>query len=80
MALITLSESIRKAYSLMLSQCKIEDFTKAVVAYLAINLDRMVDKGATLCIWSVTDEYLAHVFGRQMYCPNRNERKSPLIN
>jgi adenine-specific DNA methylase len=25
----------------------------------------MADKGAALCIWSVTDEYLAHVFGRQ---------------
>ncbi len=30
-----------------------------------MNIGRMSDKGATLCIWSVTDEYLAHVFGRQ---------------
>lgn len=64
LALITFTEKIRSAYSKMLVWNG-KEFCKAVITYLAINLDRLVDKGATLCIWSVTDEYLAHVFGRQ---------------
>lgn len=30
------------------------DFNKAVVSYLAINIDRLVDCGSTLCLWNYT--------------------------
>jgi adenine-specific DNA methylase len=30
------------------------EFSKAVVSYLAINLDRLVDFGSTLCLWNYT--------------------------
>ncbi len=65
LALITFADAIRRAHTEMLKLKCNEEFAKAVTVYLALNLDRMADKGATLSIWSVTDEYLAHVFGRQ---------------
>lgn len=65
LALITFVEKVRQAQEKMREYGMEEDYSKAVSSYLGINLDRLTDKAATLCIWSVTDEYLAHVFGRQ---------------
>lgn len=65
LALITLVEKVRMAHEKMIDKGVEEEYAKAVASYLAMNIGRMADKGATLCIWSVTDEYLAHVFGRQ---------------
>jgi len=65
LALITFVEKVRQAYRQMLGSKYEEEYAKAMLSYLCLNLGRMADKGATLCIWSVTDEYLAHVFGRQ---------------
>ncbi|HOL20500.1 MAG TPA: DUF1156 domain-containing protein [Candidatus Hydrogenedens sp.] len=65
LSLITFCDAVRRAYEEMIQLQYPPDFAKAVVSYLALNVNRLVDKGATLCIWSVSDEYLAHVFGRQ---------------
>ena len=65
LALITFTEKVRLAYKEMIKQGYDEEYAKAVVSYLSLNLGRLADKGATLCIWSISDEYLAHVFGRQ---------------
>ena len=35
------------------------------LSYLAIILDRLADKNATLCVWNAHGEKLEHVFGRQ---------------
>jgi len=37
----------------------------AVLTYLAIIFDRLVDKNSTLCTYSTTRENIEHVFGRQ---------------
>ncbi len=65
LALITFAEKVRQVHEKMMDEGVEEEYAKAVASYLAMNIGRMADKGATLCIWSVTDEYLAHVFGRQ---------------
>jgi putative DNA methylase len=65
LAMVTFTEKVREAYSKMLADGMDKDYAKALTSYLAINLDRLADKAASLCIWSVSDEYLAHVFGRQ---------------
>lgn len=65
LALITFTEKVREAYKKMIEYGYDEEYGKAIVNYLVLNIGRLVDKGANLCIWSVSDEYLAHVFGRQ---------------
>jgi len=65
LALITFVDKVRKVQQRMQEAGLEAGYAKAVGSYLGINLDRLTDKAATLCIWSVTDEYLAHVFGRQ---------------
>lgn len=65
LSLLTFCDAVRRAYEEMVRIGYPEEFAKAVTVYLSINLNRMADKGAKLCIWSVSDEYLAHVFGRQ---------------
>jgi putative DNA methylase len=65
LALITFVEKVREAHENMIGEGYDREYAKAVVSYLGLNVGRLADKGATLCIWSVTDEYLAHVFGRQ---------------
>jgi adenine-specific DNA methylase len=42
-----------------------DDLAQAVVGYLAIVLNRLADKNATLVIWHNIGEKVEHVFGRQ---------------
>lgn len=42
-----------------------EEFTKAVVGYLALILDRLADFNSTLCTWAATSEISKHLFVRQ---------------
>lgn len=63
--LMIISDNIRQAYTEIYKKEKDPEYSKVITSYLTLNLGRMLDKGASLCIWSVTDEYIAHVFGRQ---------------
>ncbi len=40
-------------------------YADAVATYLAIAVDRLVDKSSTICAWDVTRDNLGHTFARQ---------------
>jgi putative DNA methylase len=40
-------------------------YTDAIAIYLAIAVDRLADKGSTICAWDVTRDNLGHTFARQ---------------
>ena len=63
LVLLTFVEKILEATKIM----EKEDTERGMWAlpYLAIILDRLVDKTATLCVWNSDGEKIQHVFGRQ---------------
>jgi putative DNA methylase len=65
LALITFLEKVRQACEKMLTEGTEEEYTKAVVSYLALGLSRMIDYFNALCIWDNGQERTVHVFGRQ---------------
>ncbi|WP_227763401.1 DUF1156 domain-containing protein [Zhaonella formicivorans] len=65
LALITFAEKVREAYELMLAEGYGEEYTRAVVTYLALIFDRLADKNANLVVYNVVGEKIEHVFGRQ---------------
>jgi putative DNA methylase len=65
LALITFAQKVREAYDLMLAEGYDSDFAQAVTAYLAIAVDRLADKSASLVVYNVIGEKIEHVFGRQ---------------
>lgn len=76
LTLITFVEKIRMVHEEVLEDCKkLEldkrgidplEFTNAVIGYLAIGLDRLVDFGSTLCVLNATGgRGVVHTFGRQ---------------
>lgn len=53
--LITFVEKVRQAHEKMVDKdTKKEEYVKAVVSYLALGVDRLVDFGSTLCTWNYT--------------------------
>ncbi|MEN3184638.1 MAG: DNA methylase, partial [Atribacterota bacterium] len=65
LALITFAEKVRRAYAEMLAQGADPEFARAVVTYLAITFNRLVDKNANVVVYNVVGEKIEHVFGRQ---------------
>jgi len=65
LALITFTEKVRLAYKKMLEEGYDKDYAKAVVSYLGLGVNRMVDYMSNLCIHDNTQERTVHVFGRQ---------------
>jgi adenine-specific DNA methylase len=65
LALITFTEKVRLAYKRMVEEGYDEEYTKAVVSYLALGVDRLADYNSILCVWAVAGEFVAHTFGRQ---------------
>ncbi|MDI6892283.1 MAG: DUF1156 domain-containing protein [Actinomycetota bacterium] len=66
LALITFVEKVRQAHEKMLAEGYEEEYTKAVVSYLALGVDRLADFGSVLCILNVTGgRGVVHTFGRQ---------------
>ncbi|KUK26947.1 MAG: Uncharacterized protein XD60_0836 [Acetothermia bacterium 64_32] len=65
LALITFADKVRKAHTEMLAHGLAPDFAKAVVTYLAIVLNRLVDYVSVQCMWHTSKELVAHTFGRQ---------------
>ncbi len=67
LSLITFMEKIREGYSLMIQKNMDKEYAKVITTYLALQLDRLVDKNATLVIFNVVGEKIEHVFGRQAF-------------
>ncbi|MEJ7612145.1 MAG: DUF1156 domain-containing protein, partial [Candidatus Fervidibacter sacchari] len=62
LSLCTFGKWVREAYRQILQETDDPDFAKAVATYLALAMDRLADYNATLCLWHVTREVIAHVF------------------
>jgi len=66
LALITFVEKVRLAYQKMIENGYENEYTKAVVSYLALGVDRLVDFGSSLCLLNPTGgRGVVHTFGRQ---------------
>ncbi len=64
LSLITFCEKIRQAYNKIITN-EDKDYAKAIVTYLALGLDRLVDYGSTLCMLNSTGgRGVVHTFGR----------------
>jgi adenine-specific DNA methylase len=59
---VTFGKWVRAAHGEILRQTQDPDFARAVTTYLALAVDRLADYNATLCLWHVTGEKIAHVF------------------
>jgi putative DNA methylase len=65
LALITFVEKVRQARQNILKENADEEYSKVVLSYLSIILDRLADKNASLVVYNVYGEKVEHVFGRQ---------------
>jgi len=66
LALVTFTEKVREAHSVMLSQGGFdEDYSRVVTTYLGLWLDCIADNASNFCTWISSSESVAHVFGRQ---------------
>jgi putative DNA methylase len=65
LALITFAEKVRQAHEKMIEEGVESEYAKALVSYLALSLDRLADKNATLVVYNAGAEKVEHVFGRQ---------------
>jgi adenine-specific DNA methylase len=65
LALIIFVEKVRQVHERMMAEGADGDYARAVVTYLALAIDRIADKNASLVVWDNTRDMPAHVFGRQ---------------
>ena len=65
LALITFVGIVREAHKTMIKEGYDAAYAKAVVCYLAFQLDRQAEQCSTLCIWGPVLELVGHTFGRQ---------------
>ena len=65
LALITFVDKIRQAHEKMLAEGIERKYAKAIVTYLAILLDGVVDHNSGVCQWRGGTEDGGHTFGRQ---------------
>ena len=66
LALVTLVEKIRDAYSRILSQVDGDaEYARAVTTCLGLWLDRIADMGSNLCLWRGGMEIVEKLFGMQ---------------
>ena len=66
LAMITFTEKVRESYSEMLKDGVAEEYAKAIVSYLALALDKLVDASTVLCRWKPdTVQIIPTLSGRQ---------------
>jgi len=65
LTLITFTEKIRAAYKKILAEGKDPEYSRAVVSYLALTLDRMAMSYNTLTAWQAGYEKMGNMFSRQ---------------
>jgi putative DNA methylase len=64
LSLLTQCEAVRRAFSAMRNEGVAEEQAKAVGAYLGILVDRMVDRGSSMCRWDPGYTKTQSTFGR----------------
>jgi adenine-specific DNA methylase len=65
LALLIFVEKVRQVYQPILAETQDEGYTKAIVSYLAVAVDRLADHNSSLSIWVTNREATAHPFMRQ---------------
>ena len=65
LALITFTEKVRLAYKKMIEEGYDEEYTKAIVSYLGLGMNRIADRNSSLSVWNNIAEKQEHTFGRQ---------------
>jgi adenine-specific DNA methylase len=65
LSIITFIQKVRAAYEEMIDEGHTPEYAKALVSYLALMVDRLADKNATLVFYNAHAEKIEHVFGRQ---------------
>ena len=65
LALITFADKVRQAHGRMMAEGYEPEFAKAVMTYLGLAVDRLVDYNSGQCMWHTSKELIAHTFGRQ---------------
>lgn len=63
--LITFTRLMREMYNRINTDCNDEEYTKAVVTYLAVATDRLASFLTTGCWWQPNGEFAVNIFGRQ---------------
>lgn len=64
LSLLTQCEAVRNAVRMMRTEGVAEDRAKAVATYLGILVDRMVDRGSSMCRWDPSRLLTQSAFGR----------------
>jgi putative DNA methylase len=65
LANLTFSKNVRDTYSELLKRGYEQEFSKAIVTYLGLWVDRIVDYGSGQCIWKSGGEFVASGFAQQ---------------
>jgi len=65
LALITFVEKVRLAYQKMIENGYEKEYSKAVMSYLALAIDRQADYNSTLSRWVSHGEFIGNTFTRQ---------------
>ncbi len=65
LSLLTFSDAVRRVYGKMIEKGYNEDFAKAVVSYLGINLNRLASYCSSLGYWHVSREIISPGMQRQ---------------
>jgi putative DNA methylase len=65
LALMVLVEKIRETYKTILESGYEEDYSKAIICYLALGIDKIADYCNSLCQWRNNLETVGHLFARQ---------------
>lgn len=65
LGLATFAGQIREAHRHILQESGDDEYARAITSYLAIALDRLADKMASIVVWDNTRDMPTHVFGRQ---------------
>ena len=65
LVMLTFTENVRMAYSMMIEEGLGEDYSRAVATYLAFGIDKLADFGSSLCTLNQTGgRGVAHTFVR----------------
>ncbi len=65
--LITLFKNVKKVYKSLLSEGINQDYSKVIVSYLAILINRIASYNTKHAPWHVTREIATQIFGRQAF-------------
>lgn len=65
LALITFVEAVRAAHEQIAREVGDAEFATAVATYLALAVDRLADRGSSLCRWDVSRETVVNTMNRQ---------------